>query len=146
MQTFDGFLGDEMLADEVVTETLENFDLLLRGESGDDGFEDGADAGGIVDGDEGGVVHVGEETHDELAVHAVWFGVSNCTRWRVMEGMVPVMPPWPGTRSPKSLILKVLLSPLAKKPPNGAMREAKVAITRMWNCIGSILSTGPKTG
>lgn len=40
--------------------------------------------------------------------------------------------------SPKSLTLKVRLRPLAKKPPKGAMREAKVAKARMWNCMGAI--------
>src|SRR5690348_16000464 len=49
-----------------------------------------------------------------------------------------VMPPCPGIESPKSLILKVLLSPEAKKPPNGAIKEAKVANTSMWNCIGDM--------
>ena len=34
-------------------------------------------------------------------------------------------PPWPGMRSPKSLILKARLKPDAKKPPNGAISEAK---------------------
>jgi len=47
-----------------------------------------------------------------------------------------VIPPCPGIESPKSLTLNVRLSPEAKKPPKGAMSEAKVASTRMWNCIG----------
>lgn len=49
-----------------------------------------------------------------------------------------VMPPWPGMLSPKSLILKVRFKPEAKKPPNGAMREANVAKIVMWNCMGAI--------
>ena len=52
--------------------------------------------------------------------------------------MRSVMPPWPGIDSPKSLTLKVRLRPEAKNPPKGAMREAKVAKTRMWNCIGAM--------
>jgi len=28
------------------------------------------------------------------------------------------------------------LRPEAKKPPNGAMSEAKVDMKRMWNCMG----------
>ena len=75
-----------------------------------------------------------------------------------------VMPPWPGMESPKSLILKVRLRPEAKNPPvfvvvlgcgeigggfldgerflgtwdlpKGAIREAKLANTRVWNCMG----------
>ena len=47
-----------------------------------------------------------------------------------------VIPPCPGMESPKSLMLKVRFRPDAKKPPNGAMREAKVAMAMMWNCIG----------
>ena len=34
-------------------------------------------------------------------------------------------PPWPGMRSPKSFIRKARLNPEAKKPPNGAINEAK---------------------
>ncbi len=49
-----------------------------------------------------------------------------------------VIPPWPGMDSPKSLTLNVRFRPEAKNPPNGAIREAKVAKTRMWNCIGAI--------
>lgn len=40
--------------------------------------------------------------------------------------------------SPKSLTLKVRLRPEAKKPPKGAIRDAKVAKTRMWNCMGAM--------
>ena len=38
--------------------------------------------------------------------------------------------------SPKSLTLNVRLSPDAKKPPKGAIKEAKVARTKTWNWIG----------
>lgn len=38
-------------------------------------------------------------------------------------------PPWPGILSAKSLISKLLLSPLARKPPKGAMMLANNAIT-----------------
>jgi hypothetical protein len=38
-----------------------------------------------------------------------------------------VTPPWPGMESPKSLILKPRLKPLAKKPPKGAASEANTA-------------------
>ena len=41
------------------------------------------------------------------------------------QSMRSVMPPWPGMLSPKSLILKPRLKPLAKKPPNGAITLAK---------------------
>jgi hypothetical protein len=52
------------------------------------------------------------------------------------QSMRSVMPPWPGMESPKSLILKERLRPEAKKPPKGAMREAKVARLSAWNHIG----------
>ena len=38
---------------------------------------------------------------------------------------------------PKSLILNVRLRPEAKKPPNGAISDAKVASASVWNCIGA---------
>mmetsp|Transcript_6268 Transcript_6268/g.13756 ORF Transcript_6268/g.13756 Transcript_6268/m.13756 type:complete len:219 (+) Transcript_6268:827-1483(+) len=47
-----------------------------------------------------------------------------------------VMPPWPGMVSPKSFILKARLKPLAKKPPNGAMTEAKMANIMACSCTG----------
>jgi hypothetical protein len=52
------------------------------------------------------------------------------------------MPPWPGIESPKSLMWKVRLMPDAKKPPKGAISEAKVARIRMWNCRGSTSKLG----
>ena len=54
------------------------------------------------------------------------------------QSMRSVIPPWPGMDSPKSLTLKVRLRPEAKKPPKGAISEAKVAKTKMWNCIGAM--------
>ena len=54
------------------------------------------------------------------------------------QSMRSVIPPCPGIESPKSLILKVRLRPEAKNPPKGAMREAKVAKTRMCTCIGAM--------
>lgn len=36
-------------------------------------------------------------------------------------------------------MLKVRLRPEAKKPPKGAMREAKVDMARMWNCMGEMV-------
>ena len=53
------------------------------------------------------------------------------------QSMRSVMPPWPGIEWPKSLILKVRFSPEAKKPPKGAMSDAKVARASVWNCIGA---------
>lgn len=47
-----------------------------------------------------------------------------------------VMPPCPGIVSPKSLMRKARLTPDAKKPPKGAIREAKLAITSEWICAG----------
>ena len=47
-----------------------------------------------------------------------------------------VIPPCPGIVSPKSLMRKALLTPDAKKPPKGAIREAKLAITREWIYAG----------
>ena len=52
--------------------------------------------------------------------------------------MRSVMPPCPGIDSPKSLTLKVRLRPEAKKPPKGAIREAKLAKMRMWNSMGAM--------
>ena len=54
------------------------------------------------------------------------------------------MPPCPGILCPKSLILKARLSPLAKKPPKGAIREANVARTRIWNWIGATTTESGK--
>lgn len=52
--------------------------------------------------------------------------------WQSKRSMIP---PCPGIVLAKSLILKALLNPLAKKPPNGPIREAKVdsAILWIWN-------------
>ena len=41
-------------------------------------------------------------------------------------------PPWPGMLSEKSFILRPLFKPEAKKPPKGAMRAAKRAMTPAW--------------
>lgn len=68
-----------------------------------------------------------------------------------------VIPPWPGIDSPKSLTLNVRFRPEAKKPPKGAMSEAKVANTSVCSCMGatmtvvllvkgSLYSVGMKTG
>lgn len=65
------------------------------------------------------------------------------------QSMRSVIPPCPGIESPKSLILKVRLSPDAKNPPNGAMSDAKVANTSMWPCIGAMendFQTGNQIG
>ncbi len=72
-------------------------------------------------GDESLIIYKGEEAHYELAVHPI--GHTAVAR---ME-------------SPKSLILKVRLSPEAKKPPKGAMSEAKEARTMEWKCMGSLV-------
>lgn len=50
------------------------------------------------------------------------------------------MPPWPGMESPKSLTLNVRFRPEAKKPPNGAMREANVAKMNTWNWMGATVN------
>ena len=47
-----------------------------------------------------------------------------------------MMPPWPGMMSPKSLILKALLKPEAKKPPKGPMMEAKRDMKKVWTKKG----------
>lgn len=52
------------------------------------------------------------------------------------QSMRSVIPPCPGIESPKSLMLNVLLSPEAKKPPTGAINEANEASTKTWNWIG----------
>lgn len=51
--------------------------------------------------------------------------------------MRSVMPPWPGIEAPKSLMLKARLKPEAKKPPKGATREAKMAMTMQWSWKGA---------
>lgn len=63
------------------------------------------------------------------------------TTWQSMRS---VMPPWPGMLSPKSLILKPRLKPEAKKPPNGAMSEAKVASTTACSCMGRHVREAPR--
>lgn len=55
------------------------------------------------------------------------------------QSILSVMPPCPGMESPKSLMLNVRLRPDAKKPPNGAINDAKEAMARMWNCMGEML-------
>ena len=47
-----------------------------------------------------------------------------------------IIPPCPGMMSPKSLILKALLKPEAKKPPKGPMMEAKRDIQKVWRKKG----------
>jgi len=42
------------------------------------------------------------------------------TDMMIWQSIRSVIPPWPGIRSPKSLILKARLKPEAKKPPKGA--------------------------
>lgn len=54
-----------------------------------------------------------------------------------------VIPPWPGIDSPKSLTLNVRFSPEAKKPPKGAMSEAKVAKTSICSCMGATVTVVP---
>ncbi len=56
------------------------------------------------------------------------------------------MPPWPGMDSPKSLMLKVRFRPDAKKPPKGAISDANVAKTRMWNWMGANVTVRRKEG
>ncbi len=55
------------------------------------------------------------------------------------QSMRSVIPPWPGIESPKSLILKLRLSPEAKKPPNGAISDAKEANTSECSCMGAMV-------
>lgn len=62
--------GQLPLVDEMFGEELDEFDLLFGCKASDGGFEDRSGRG-LVDGDEALVVHEGEESHDELAVHAV---------------------------------------------------------------------------
>ena len=50
------------------------------------------------------------------------------------------MPPWPGMMSPKSLILKALLNPLAKNPPNGPIMELKSESDSECNTNGHIVT------
>jgi hypothetical protein len=53
-----------------VAHALHKFNLLLRGQTGNGCLKNGADVD-LVHGDEAVVVHVREETHDELAVHTI---------------------------------------------------------------------------
>ncbi len=53
------------------------------------------------------------------------------------QSMRSVMPPCPGIEWPNSLILKGRFRPDAKKPPKGAIREAKDAKITEWNCMGA---------
>lgn len=53
-----------------MTHALDKLELLLRVEAGDRGLENRAKRD-LVDSDKGVEVHVSEETHDELTIHAV---------------------------------------------------------------------------
>ena len=93
--------ADDTLVDEMFAEALDDLHLLFRGESVDGGFDDAANRS-LVDGDETVkmvslitrskgrlpmnvplVVHVSEEAHDELTIHAV--GHSTVTRDRIAK-------------------------------------------------------------
>lgn len=63
-------LGNDALIAEVAGHALDELDLLVRAEAGDGRLEHGSEVH-LVESDEGVIVHVGEEAHDELAVHAV---------------------------------------------------------------------------
>lgn len=60
----------DILVGEVSRHTPHKFYLLLRVEASNGSLEDGAQ-GDLVHLDESVIVHVGEEAHDELTVHAV---------------------------------------------------------------------------
>lgn len=45
------------------------------------------------------------------------------------QSNLSMSPPCPGMASPKSLIFKALLTPEAKNPPKGAIKEANKDIT-----------------
>lgn len=55
---------------QIAAHALDELDLLVGAKSGNGQFQHVAHAS-LVHGDESVVVHVGEETHDELAVHTV---------------------------------------------------------------------------
>ncbi len=55
------------------------------------------------------------------------------TNWQSIRS---VMPPCPGMESEKSFTLKARLNPLAKKPPKGAISEAKMEKTSECSWIG----------
>lgn len=51
-----------------------------------------------------------------------------------------------GSRVRHTLILKARLNPDAKKPPNGATMEAKVAMTRECSCMADTGQVSSQTG
>mmetsp|Transcript_565 Transcript_565/g.1372 ORF Transcript_565/g.1372 Transcript_565/m.1372 type:complete len:223 (-) Transcript_565:3-671(-) len=55
-----------------------------------------------------------------------------------------VKPPCPGILAPKSLMRNARFKPLAKKPPNGAMRAANSASTRLCKCSGEVVKVTSK--
>lgn len=55
---------------------------------------------------------------------------------RSWQSMRSARPPCPGIESPKSLRFTPRLKPEAKKPPKGAMSDAKRAIGSVWICTG----------
>ena len=57
------------------------------------------------------------------------------THW---QSILSVRPPCPGMESPKSLIFSALLTPEAKKPPKGAMEDAKMAKKTPWITMGLV--------
>jgi hypothetical protein len=50
----------------------------------------------------------------------------------IWQSILSVMPPCPGMVSAKSLILRALLNPEAKKPPKGAMKLANRLNVMQW--------------
>ena len=63
-------VGHDALIVQILAQAAHDLDLLLGGQPIDGPLDDAADRG-PVHGDEALEVHEGEETHDELAVHAI---------------------------------------------------------------------------
>lgn len=70
VDTVGEICGHDALVGKIVAHALHKLNLLLGGQACNGRLENGADVD-LVNGDEAVVVHVGEETHDELAIHAI---------------------------------------------------------------------------
>lgn len=63
-------LRDSSLVVKVLAKATDHLELLVNRQAVDSGFDDVAH-GSLIDGNEAVIVHEGEETHYELAIHAV---------------------------------------------------------------------------
>ena len=61
----------DTLTGQILMKSLHNLDLILERELGNDAFEHSTNGDLVVDSNEGLVVNIGEESHDELTIHTI---------------------------------------------------------------------------